>query len=584
MRLLWGSLFTLAAGAILTIAVRTLAVRFGIVAPPRRDRWHSKPTALLGGIAIYTAFLLGFFLFVPHHALFYPVVAAATLLFLTGLIDDLVQIKPYAKLIVQLVAAALVVYYGISLTWTRYDALNDFITIFWLVGITNALNLLDNMDGLSAGIAVVSCAFLGITFMINGQPAAACFSFVLGGSAAGFLVFNFNPASIFMGDAGSMFLGFALGSIALISDYGRSRNLAAILFTPVLILAIPIFDTCVVTVTRKVSGRPISQGGRDHTSHRLVALGMSERRAVLWLYSFAAISGALALLVRLLEVEVALLLVPAFALAVIFVGLYLGKVRIGDAVDRRKDGTIISFLTDFSYKRRVFEVMLDLALVVLCYYGSYLVRWDGSLPASQLAIFVRTLPLIIVVQMSFLLMGGVYKGLWKYIGPDDLLIVARAVLFGSLVSSGVVFLMYSFHGPSRGVFLIDTLLLTLFLGGSRISFRLMKALLIGSFNAHPDAKPVFIYGANDDGDLLYRVIKNDPGHGYAAVAFLDDDARKSGKLIHGCRIFESRDLPELIREHGVNEVLVSSLSLSETKLNLLRGMGASLKMMNIRIE
>ena len=120
----------------------------------------------------------------------------------------------------------------------------------------------------------------------SSSPAPA----LLGGAALGFLAFNFNPASIFMGDCGSMFLGFTLGGMALMSDYGRSRNLTAVLLSPVLILLLPIFDTCVVTATRKLSGRAISQGGRDHTSHRLVALGMSERRAVLLLYVLAATS------------------------------------------------------------------------------------------------------------------------------------------------------------------------------------------------------------------------------------------------------------------------------------------------------
>ena len=121
---------------------------------------------------------------------------------------------------------------------------------------------------------------------------------ILGGAALGFLLFNFNPASIFMGDGGSMFLGFTLGGIALLSSYDRTRNVTSVLITPVLIMLIPIFDTSVVAITRKLSGRPLSQGGRDHTSHRLVALGISERRAVLLLYGLAAASGILALLVR----------------------------------------------------------------------------------------------------------------------------------------------------------------------------------------------------------------------------------------------------------------------------------------------
>jgi UDP-GlcNAc:undecaprenyl-phosphate GlcNAc-1-phosphate transferase len=584
MRLIWGSIFTALAAAGLTYVVRAIAHRLGMVSYPRLDRWHRKPTAMLGGVAIYGSFAAGFLLFGARMPGMYPILGAASLLFFAGLLDDVVQVKPYAKLIVQLVAAAIVVYFGINLPWTRYQAVNDFITIFWLVGITNAINLLDNMDGLAGGISFISCVFLGLTFLINGQSSAAGLAALLGAAALGFLAFNFHPASIFMGDCGAMFLGFVLGGIALLSDYGRSRNLAAVVFTPALILAIPIFDTCVVAVTRKLSGRPISQGGRDHTSHRLVALGMSERRAVLILYLLASASGMLALMVRLLNFEVALLLVPGFALVVVFLGLYLGKVRISDGRQVRTDEAIISEIPDFYYKRRVFEVLLDLVLVVLAYYGAYLLRWDGSLPADQLAIFVRTLPLVIVVQMSFLLIGGVYRGLWRYVGAEDLWVIARSVIAGGAASGSFVMLLYWLHGPSRAVFLLDMLLLVVFIVASRLSFRFMKMLIESPAVPNPDAKPVFIYGADDGGELLCRLILTNPDHRYAPVGFIDDDYRKAGKLIRGYRIFNSRELPDLMKQHGVSDVLVSSSTLPLGKLERLRSMGASLKMMSIRIE
>src|SRR5215469_12535392 len=308
MPLILVAIFTLTLGLVAVDLARSLALRIGFVAIPRQDRWHRKPTPLLGGAAIYAAFVLAFIVFTPSLSSAYPILAASTLLFLTGMIDDAIHLKPPAKLVMQFIGAATLVYSGAHLPWVNYLWINDVLTIFWLVGMTNAINLLDNMDGLAGGVSLIACVFLAITFVINGQTGAATLAALLAASALGFLVFNFHPASIFMGDCGAMFLGFLLGGISLLSDYGRSRNLAAVLFTPALILAIPIFDTCVVTVTRKLSGRPISQGGRDHTSHRLVALGMSERRAVLLLYLLSAISGTLALIVRLLDIEVALLL------------------------------------------------------------------------------------------------------------------------------------------------------------------------------------------------------------------------------------------------------------------------------------
>jgi UDP-GlcNAc:undecaprenyl-phosphate GlcNAc-1-phosphate transferase len=583
-RIILGTVFTLAIGLVLTFAVRAAARRFGIVAPARADRWHKKSTAMLGGVGIYIAFVVGYFIFSPGLRGANAILMAGTLLFITGLVDDLSEIKPYAKLIIQLIAAATAVYFGLRLPWTQYQAVNDCITIFWLVGITNAINLLDNMDGLAAGVSVISCGFLVVTFLINGQTSSAVLPALLAGAAGGFLLLNFHPATIFMGDCGSMFLGFSLGGMALMSDYGRSRSLVPVLFTPVLILLIPIFDTCVVTLTRKLSGRPISQGGRDHTSHRLVALGMSERRAVLMLYMLAALSGVLALMVRSLNGEVSLLLVPGFALSVIFLGLYLGKVRIYAAGEQPQGNTIISALSNFSYKRRVFEVLSDVVLVALAYYSSYLLRWDGNIPPDQMAIFMRTLPVLIVIQMSVLLLGGTYRGLWRYVGFDDLLVIVRSGLAGTAVSSAVVFAMYWFRGPSRAVFLLDMLLMVIFVAASRLSFRLLRALIEGRLKSHPDAKPVFIYGADDGADLLVRVILGNPDHRYVPVAFIDDDARKTGRLIHGFRIFGSSEVPRLIRTLGVSDVLISNGEVPESKLDGLRNMGLSPRRMCIRFE
>jgi UDP-GlcNAc:undecaprenyl-phosphate GlcNAc-1-phosphate transferase len=278
------------------------------------------------------------------------------------------------------------------------------------------------------------------------------------------------------------------------------------------------------------------------------------------------------------------LLVPGFALAVVFLGLYLGKVRISDARDARSDNTLVSEIPEFYYKRRVFEVLLDLILATFAYYGAYLLRWDGMMPGEQVAIFVRTLPVVVVVQMVFLLIGGVYRGLWRYIGSEDLWVIARSVGAGGAGSASVVMLMYWLHGPSRAVFLLDMLLLVIFIVASRLSFRFLRMVIERPSIPGPDARPVLIYGADDGGDLLCRLILTNPDHRYAPVGFIDDDRGKAGKLIRGYKIFNSQELPQVMKEHGVKDVLVSSSTLPNGKLETLRSMGASLKMMSIRIE
>ena len=584
MEIVIASLTTFLLAIVLTVIARAAAHRIGVVAAPRQDRWHSKPTAMLGGVAIYGAFATGYLVFAPKLAAALPVLVAGTLLLVTGLIDDLIRIKPYAKLVVQLSAAAAMVYFGLRLPWVDYQWINDILTIFWLVGITNAINLLDNMDGLAGGVSAIACAFLTVIFLLNGQMSEAVMAAVLGAAALGFLVFNFNPASIFMGDSGSMFLGFMLSGTALLSDTGRFRGLTSVLLTPVLILLIPIFDTCVVTITRKLSGRPISQGGRDHTSHRLVALGMTERKAVLMLYAFAALSGTLALVVQRLETSIAIAVVPAFALLTLFLGLYLGQLRIYEDGEPPQGLRVINAFADFTYKRRVFEVLLDVVLIALAYYGAYVLRWDGRLDAEQLGIFLNTLPIVIIIEMTVFLIGGVYRGLWRYAGINDLVVIAKSVVIGALASALAVFFMYRFSGPSRAVLLLNGLLILLLMSASRLSFRVLKQMLVGRANLHPDARPVLIYGAGDGGELLIREILNNPDHRYAPVGFIDDDDRKAGKLIHGYRIFKIGQLPDLIRAHGVNEVLISSIKVPESKLDNLRGQGVALRKMSIRIE
>src|SRR5882724_10960956 len=204
----------------LTPVVRRLARRFGFVAKPKIDRWHKKPTAMMGGVGIWLAVVLAYVALVPHTSAGWVVAGAASFLFLVGLIDDWLHIKPYQKLIGQVIGAAIVVNYGLVLPWTRSLPANMVITIFWLIGITNAINLLDNMDGLATGIAAIAACFLTYNFLTGGQMTEAVMTAVFATALMGFLIYNSNPASIFMGDSGSMFIGFFLAGAALVNVTG----------------------------------------------------------------------------------------------------------------------------------------------------------------------------------------------------------------------------------------------------------------------------------------------------------------------------------------------------------------------------
>lgn len=226
------------------------------------------------------------------------VLAAATVVLLTGIVDDRVGMSPRIKLLAQTAAALMLVAGGVQIAFFPWEWLNVAATIFWVVGICNAMNLLDNMDGLSGGVAAIACASFTILALLNGQIWVSVVSAVLFGAIMGFLWFNWNPATIFMGDAGSLLLGFFLAVIAIklrFPGVDQERTWIA----PLLVLVVPIIDTTLVTISRLRRGVSISAGGRDHISHRLLRLGLTVRQAVGAIYGAALLAGAAAVAVTM---------------------------------------------------------------------------------------------------------------------------------------------------------------------------------------------------------------------------------------------------------------------------------------------
>jgi UDP-GlcNAc:undecaprenyl-phosphate GlcNAc-1-phosphate transferase len=411
------------------------------------------------------------------------------------------------------------------------------------------------------------------------------------GALVGFLVFNFNPASIFMGDCGSMFVGFMLsGSVLLNQVGGRSRGIFAILAVPVLILFVPIFDTTFVTVLRKLWGRKASQGGRDHTSHRLVALGLSERSAVLMLYAFAIVAGGLAVFVGQIDVFKSLALTGVFTAVLVIIGVYLSKVKVyDDENDERAaaDNAVFAFLVNVSHKRRVFEVFLDALLITTAYYSAWAILFSSFEGSSNWELFLKTLPLLIVIKLGAFLVAGVYRGLWRYTSIGDLISFTKGVALGSVLSVLSVLLIYRFEGFSRTVFLLDAIILLFAVVASRLAFRVIRQVLPIPLTA--DGQRVLIYGAGDGGEMLLRELINNPEWNYQPVGFIDVDGQKRGKLIHGLKVFDGNgSLAELCREKEISEILISVRNLQPEKIRTLREIcresNVTLKRAQIQIE
>lgn len=580
-----GAISVLLAAA-LTFAVRAFAHRIGQVAKPKTDRWHKRPTAMLGGIGIYLATLLGYFLFVPTSSESIVIIGAASWLFVVGLIDDLYSIKPYQKLFGQLIGAIFVVGFGLTLPLSGNALIDIWITVFWIIGITNAINLLDNMDGLAAGITAIAASSLAFGLAANGQNAELVLVSVFIGALVGFLIFNFNPASIFMGDCGSMFIGFLLSTSVLLGQSGgRSRGIFTILAVPVLILFVPIFDTTFVTVLRKLWGRKASQGGRDHTSHRLVALGLSERSAVLMLYGFAIIGGGLSIAVAQLPLTSSFALIGLFIAALTIIGVYLSKVKVYETEEdlAASNSAVFAFLLNVSHKRRVFEVILDVFLITVCYYGAYVFLFGSFETSGNWDLFLNTLPLLVVLKLFAFFFVGVYRGLWRYTSIGDLVIYAKGVAIGSVLSIIAILLLYRFEGFSRSVFALDAILLLVALAGSRMAFRLIRELI--PLPHQNVGRRVLIYGAGDGGEMLLRELRKNPDWNYSPVAFVDDDPLKRDKLINGLKVFDANgSLSALCRDQNIQEILISSKKIKPEALRNLRDVCRDIDVRLMRAE
>jgi UDP-GlcNAc:undecaprenyl-phosphate GlcNAc-1-phosphate transferase len=550
-----GAAFVLA--VVLAQLCKSLARRTGIVSRPRADRWNREVIPLLGGVAIAGAVGLALVVAPVHHASLLTLLAGAFGIASVGLVDDVRTLRPQTKFVLQILAAAIMAALGLQLRLTPYPALDVLLTLLWIVGITNAFNLLDNMDGLATGIAAIAAAFRLAFFLHDGDLEAAQVAAAVVGACLGFLFHNFNPASIFMGDAGSLFLGFLVAGLGLVGTFAYSRSTVSVLAFPVLLLLVPIFDTTFVTVVRTWAGRPISQGGRDHTSHRLVASGLSERGAVLLLYSVATLCGAVAFQFYAGALSNSIVLVAFLAIGLTLLGVYLARVEVYAAgeSDEQTRGVFVRFIDSFPFKRQVLSVFLDSGLIVLAYYCAYRLRFEQTYALAE-PWFVRSLPIVLAVQLAAFAGFRVYQGVWRYTGVPDVVRLTKAVTAGTAASVIALLLLFRFEGYSRAVFVVDWALLLLLVGGARMSMRLLDEVL---HRAPDDVRRVLIYGAGDGGVLALREMRNNRALRRVVVGFIDDDRWKRATRIHGVPVVGDIDMvAELVERLAVHEVVVAS--------------------------
>jgi UDP-GlcNAc:undecaprenyl-phosphate GlcNAc-1-phosphate transferase len=589
-----------------TGCMRHIAKRMGWLALPRQDRWHKKPVALYGGLGFFPAFFLGAtFIIIKNEAirsniwvnikllpqdslLALALLFGSLLMFLIGLVDDFKDLHPATKLMGQFVAASLFIFAGGFFSITGIRLIDFLFTYIWFVGITNATNMLDNMDGLSSGVTIVS-VFILILLMLNiksGFAAPNMLAFPLGvafsAALCGFWIYNRPPASIFMGDSGSLFMGFALAGLALpssLNDFFVSGARGAFLgplfafLIPVTVLSVPIFDTTLVTLSRLWRGQSPAKGGRDHSSHRLVYLGLSEKRVVWISYCLATAGGVVALLLNNLQSQ-SLPLFGIFFLSLILAGIYLAriKVRSTPAGESRPNWTLL--ITNLLHKQEAATIIFDMILVVICFYAAYLLRFDFNFSGDMEKALFQSIPIVISSTLIINFLAGTYRNRWHLFSVADLPTYLISSVGATVLSIALVTVINRFEtGYSRSAFIIFGLLLFLAQIGSRLSFRFFDVVLLrnGGIRNSASRKPILIYGAGKAGKLLFEeILDNSEMQNFYVMGFIDDKPELAKKILCGAIILPpGKWLSKCWQQ--VPEIWVSSKSITDARIKKFMG-------------
>ena len=532
------------AGAIWLTLRSPLGVR--LAREPGGERWRSDRTPLVGGVGIVLGLLaaVGAAIAVGEieaSGQVLGILAGTTLLFFAGLADDLWSLPPLAKLGAQGAAAAIALGSGLSVEIVENDVLALGLGVLWLIGMTNAFNLLDNMDGLAATLAAIACVYFAIDAVtVHPSDTVLALSLGLGLACAGFLPFNVRPgrpAAVFMGDSGSQAIGFALAALGLLASWNVAGTTVATLLLPILILAVPILDTGLVTVVRLLEGRPVSQGGRDHTSHRIVYRGLTERRALVLLAVISAALGATSLAYNVLDDA----RIAVVGVLVTFAGLVQFASFLADVERTPESARVQSRLA--LHRRRLIELLVDSALVVAALVGAFLLRVDGSGTINQRHLLTVAIPVVLAARFLAFIPFGLYRGVWRYAGASDAARVVLAVGASELVAFAFLAATRDFGDFPRDVFLIDALLCTILIGLSRFGERAL-ARGFSSLHARNERHRTVIVGAGRAGRSLLRELRETPRE--HVVAFVDDDARLRGRRLLGVPVLGGSDAVERV--------------------------------------
>jgi UDP-GlcNAc:undecaprenyl-phosphate/decaprenyl-phosphate GlcNAc-1-phosphate transferase len=557
--------------AVLWLLLRSpLGARF--VAVPAGERWRTQPTPLFGGVGIFAGFVAGVTFALAAGIIEWSgelggILGGVTIVFVAGLVDDLWHLSPIAKLAAQFTAAVVVLASGLNVEVVGNDVLAWTLGLLWLVGITNAFNLLDNMDGLAATLAIVSCGYFAIDALTaHDNETVLALAIALGLACAGFLPFNLRPqrgAAVFMGDSGSMVIGFGLASLALAASWTVAGTTAATILLPLLVLAIPILDTTLVTIARLVEKRPVTQGGRDHTSHRLVYYGLSETKAVLLLAIVASAIGATALAYNVLDNG----RLTAIGVLVTFVLLVQFGSFLSDLEERTRRGVEVpepSLWRALIFEpRRLVEVLADFVLICASFLAAYALAVGGAGTDYERSVYLSALPILLAARYVFFVALGVYRRVWRFATARDVVPIVVGCFCSAVVAYLVLIALRPIGSfPAVQIFVIDAILCTVLVGASRLALRLLPETVAG----RGGRRRVLVVGAGRAGRSLARELRED--RDVRVVGFLDDNPRVRRRRILGVSVVGSLDEADrAIASTRADEVLVSIPAAPQERLD-----------------
>ncbi|MGD0076024.1 MAG: hypothetical protein ABSD31_17025 [Candidatus Binataceae bacterium] len=561
--------------------MKRLALRYEVVSKPSDDRWHREPTPLLGGVAVIAGFIIAILFF--GHVEKWLVVGAVALL-VVGAIDDTLVLSARAKLISQLLVVGLIMRKAPIFNILPWPPLNLLLTIFWFVLTINAVNLIDGLDGLAGGLGIASSLTVAVLAALHGQTMVLGWALALSGALAGFLLYNYKPASIFMGDAGALPVGFILGGLSIEASLLITNSRLAATAVPLLVVLVPVTDTLVVTIGRLAAGNSISRRGLDHFHHRLGKLGLSDRRVMQLMCALELGAGACAVILSVMRHFYIVATLSAGLLFFALIGLFLIDLNLdstASAIEHEQRRGLARAILALNLKRRVFEVILDGLLITAAYCAAVLIRLNFKVDPDLFHLLTVALPWVMAISYLAFFSSGIYRGTWRHFGLEDAMRFGQgAMLAAFLLFATGRFAPLRFSGSILCIF---TILLFNLLVATRVSFRVFLKVIY--FLARP-SNSLIIVGADASGEAaLWHLFLERGNRKVRMLGFIDDDTFKRGKLLCGYKILGSiDDLDRIYQEHAFDSVLIAADALAEERLELVRSFAHSYNLQLRRFE